>query len=73
MQRQGKNLVKLRRVMQLLQNEEQLDPLRRDHKLRGTFQGSRECHIESDWLLIYALQETKVIFERTGSHAELFE
>ncbi|MDD5851825.1 MAG: type II toxin-antitoxin system mRNA interferase toxin, RelE/StbE family [Galactobacillus timonensis] len=25
----------------------------RDHNLMGEFSGFRECHIQSDWLLIY--------------------
>lgn len=26
-----------------------------------------------DWLLVYKLSESAVIFERTGTHADLFE
>ncbi len=33
----------------------------------------RECHIKSDWLLIYKLQPQAIIFERSGSHADLFK
>jgi len=32
----------------------------------------RECHLEPDWLLIYRFDENKIIFERTGTHADLF-
>ncbi|MDD3001662.1 MAG: type II toxin-antitoxin system YafQ family toxin [Candidatus Riflebacteria bacterium] len=32
----------------------------------------RECHIESDWLLIYRITEDSIFFERTGSHSDLF-
>jgi len=28
--------------------------------------------MEADWLLIYKMVEDKVIFERMGSHADLF-
>ena len=28
--------------------------------------------IEFDWLLIYKLDGDRIIFERTGSHADLF-
>ncbi|MGO9199171.1 MAG: type II toxin-antitoxin system YafQ family toxin [Limisphaerales bacterium] len=47
---------------------------RQDHPLRGDFAGSRDCRLESDWVLIYTLTEnnTHVRFERTGSHSDLF-
>jgi len=53
-------------------NEEKLDLKYKDHKLSGNFIGRRECHIKPDWLLIYKISEDKVIFERTGTHSELF-
>jgi len=51
---------------------EELDPIHRDHKLIGEFAGRRECHIESDWLLVYKVEAKTIIFERTGTHADLF-
>ena len=73
MQRRGKNLEKLKIIIRSLVAEEPLDPLHRDHKLIGKWQERRECHIESDWLLIYKAEECRVIFERTGTHADLFQ
>jgi mRNA interferase YafQ len=73
MQRRGKNLEKLKIVICSLVEEETLDPLNRDHKLIGSWQGRRECHIESDWLLIYKLEKGRIIFERTGTHSDLFQ
>ncbi|MGH7443131.1 MAG: type II toxin-antitoxin system YafQ family toxin [bacterium] len=32
-----------------------------------------ECPIEPDWLLIYKLELEEAIFERTGTHSNLFE
>jgi len=51
---------------------EKLDPEHRDHKLVGNYAGRRECHIEPDWLLIYKIDGRRIIFERTGTHSELF-
>ncbi len=67
-----KNLEKLKIIMRSLVAEEPLDPLHRNHKLIGNWQGRRECHIESDWLLIYKTEEGRVIFERTGTHSDMF-
>lgn len=72
MQRREKNLEKVKIIIRSLIAEDNLDPIHRDHKLIGNWQGRRECHIESDWLLIYKIEEEKVVFERTGTHSDLF-
>jgi mRNA interferase YafQ len=51
--RRGKNFEKLKLIVRSLVAGEELDPIHRDHKLIGEFAGRRECHIESDWLLVY--------------------
>ena len=72
-QKRGKNLEKLKIIVRALLAEEALDPIHRDHKLIGNWQGRRECHIESDWLLIYKYEiDHNIIFERTGTHSDLF-
>ena len=71
-QRRGKNLEKMKIVIRSLIEEEDLDPIHRDHKLIGNWQGRRECHIESDWLLIYKISEGQIVFERTGTHSDFF-
>lgn len=72
MQRRKKNLEKIKMVIRSLIAGEELDLLHRDHKLVGNYQGRRECHIEADWLLIYKVEGNQIIFERTGSHSNLF-
>jgi len=73
MKRRGKNLEKLKIIIRSIMAEESLDPIHRDHKLIGNWKGRRECHIESDWLLIYKIASDRVVFERTGTHADLFQ
>lgn len=34
--------------------------------------GYKECHIESDWLLIYKQTDDELRLDRTGTHADLF-
>jgi len=72
MKRRGKNLEKLKIVIRSLVAEEALDPIHRDHKLIGNWLGRRECHIESNWLLIYKTEVDRLVFERTGTHSDLF-
>jgi len=43
-----------------------------DHPLSGNWKDHRDCHIRSDWVLIYRLEPGKLILVRTGSHSELF-
>ena len=72
--KRGKNLDKFKIIARALIEGGKLDPLHRDHQLIGDYVGRRECHIEADWLLIYKLLEKdQVVFERTGSHSDLFE
>jgi len=67
-----KEIEKLKTILTKLINQEPLDQKNKDHKLIGNYKGRRECHIEPDWLLIYLIEDETIIFERTGSHSELF-
>ena len=68
----GKDLNKLRFVIELLVQGNDLPSKNRDHFLIGKYKDFRECHIEPDWLMIYKLTPTELILVRTGSHSELF-
>ena len=72
--RRGKDLTKLKAMIDMLINGEVLPSQYKDHPLRGNFAGSRDCHIEPDWILVYTLTENNshVRFERTGTHSDLF-
>ena len=72
MKKRRKKTEKLKIILRSLIEEEELDPIHRDHKLIGNWLRRRECHIESDWLLIYKIEDDRIIFERTGSHSDLF-
>lgn len=71
--RRGKNLEKFKIIARTLLAGQPLDPIHRDHRLVGNFAGRRDCHIESDWLLLYKIDESRLIFERTGTHSDLFK
>jgi mRNA interferase YafQ len=72
MTKRGRDPEKIKAVMRHLIEEEPMDRKFRDHILIGNFKDRRECHIEPDWLLIYRIEESAIIFERTGTHADLF-
>lgn len=73
LQRRGKDMQRLKVVLKMLIEDTQLPVRFRDHLLVGQYKGTRECHIEPDWLLIYESAEDEIMLIRTGSHADLFE
>lgn len=70
--KRGWNVGSLKTVLDVLLNEEKLDRKYHDHELSGNYVGYRECHIESDWLLIYRIANGQLKLQRTGSHSDLF-
>jgi len=71
--KRGKDLSKLRNVMELILEGIRLPQKYNDHWLNGKYSNRRECHVEPDWLLIYKPQDKEIIFERTGTHSDLFK
>ena len=74
--KQGKDLKKLKVVIDKLANKEVLDTKYRDHNLINDkyYKNCRECHIEPDWLLVYQYEDDKLnlLLVATGSHSEIF-
>ncbi len=72
--KQGKNLDKLFDVIETLEKGKKLDKKYKDHSLSGEYKGTRECHIEPDWLLVYEIMNDVLVLMlyRLGSHSELF-
>ena len=69
----GKDTKKFLEIAKKLANQEPLDKKHRNHKLVGNFKGRWECHIEPDWLIVYCITDVEIIFERTGTHSDLFK
>lgn len=61
-------------VLGILVNQKVLPKKHKDHPLLGNWSGFRECHIASDWLLIYRINddELELCLTRTGTHSDLF-
>lgn len=73
MHNRGKDMGKLREVVEILMREEILNKKYQDHPLYGRWEGTRDCHIEPDWILIYTKTKGEIILERTGTHSDLFK
>ncbi len=70
--KRGKDLAKVKKLMDLILMGESLGPKHKDHWLDGSYSGRRECHVDPNWLLVYKPMPGKIIFERTGTHSDLF-
>jgi mRNA interferase YafQ len=46
----------------------------KQHKLKGDYAGTWECHIKPDWLLVWRQNDDKLILLMlaTGTHSDLF-
>lgn len=73
--KRGLNIKLLEQIVELLAMGKPLPEKNRDHELSGNWIGHRECHIQSDWLLVYRKEEDIVVLTltRTGTHSDLFQ
>jgi len=74
MHKRGLDLGLLENIIEKLKKQEPLEPKHHDHSLKGDYVGFRECHITPDWLLIYAIDNKRLVLtaSRTGSHSDLY-
>jgi mRNA interferase YafQ len=73
LQKRGFDMAKLRHVLEHLVSGDRQPEQYKDHPLRGNYAGARDCHIEPDWVLIYAIVGDELRLLRTGTHADLFK
>lgn len=64
----------LEAIIKKLANQEPLPPENRDHQLSDNWTNFRECHILSDWLLVYKIEIDVLVLTlaRTGTHSDIF-
>ena len=67
-----KDLSKLKDVVRMLAKNGKVLPKYKPHPLIGNWVPCWNCHIESDWLLIYQVTKTHIYLFRTGTHSDLF-
>ena len=70
--RRGWNMEKFKDIARLLLAGQPLPANTRPHPLSGKFTGYMDCHISSDWVLIYKTTPEEVLFARMGTHSDLF-
>ena len=72
MVRAGKDPALFWPVVDLLVREEPIPAEFRDHELEGEWAGTRDIHIEANWLLLYQVSGKDLVLVRTGTHEDLF-
>ena len=70
--KRGYNMQQIKSIMKLLESGKRVPEKNKDHNLTSNYVNCKECHIQSDWLLIYQLFDNDIIFIRTGTHSDLF-
>lgn len=70
-----KDVELVKEVIKKLIEEIKLEKKHRNHVLIGNFKGRMECHVKPDLLLVYKINEEEktILFERIGTHSELFK
>lgn len=73
--KRGLDISLLEQVVEKLKAGIPLEAKYRDHPLSGNYKGYRECHVQSDWLLIYLIEGDilTLTLVDTGTHADLFK
>ena len=71
--KRGKDMDKLKKLINLLVTEQPLPKSYNAHPLKGSWKPHWDAHIEPDWLLIYLIKDGILFLERTGTHADLLE
>ena len=67
-----KDLSKLKDVVRMLAKDGKIPSKYKPHPLIGNWVPCWNCHIGSDWLLIYQVTKTHIYLFRTGTHSDLF-
>jgi len=73
-QKRGYDMSLLKTAISILENCGTLPPTYKTHKLVGNFKDRLECHIASDWLLVWKQNddELTLLFTDTGTHSDIF-
>ena len=67
-----KDLSKLKDVVRMLAKDGKIPSKYKPHPLIGNWVPCWNCHIASDWLLIYQVTKTHIYLFRIGTHSDLF-
>ncbi len=72
--KRGLDMELLKSAVRLLETTGTLPATYQPHELTGNFAGCWECHLKTDWLMIWEQNDTELtlLFTGTGTHSDLF-
>ncbi len=72
--KRGYDMVLLQNTISILAETGTLPSKYKPHKLSGNYDNCWECHIKSDWLLVWLQNEEELtlLFLNTVTHSDLF-
>lgn len=72
--KRGYDMILLQKTISILAETGTLPTKYKPHKLSGNYDNCWECHIKSDWLLVWLQNEEELtlLFLNTGTHSDLF-
>ena len=73
-QKRGRDMNLLRDAVDILARTGILPPQYKAHRLTGKYKNRMECHLQSDWLLVWMQNNNELVllFTNTGTHSDLF-
>lgn len=66
-------IAEIDKIIQLLANNQPLEPRHRNHFLKHDYAGFSECHIKPNLLLIYKVEADILYLTRIGRHQDIFK
>ena len=72
--KRNRDINHLYELIELIASGETIPSKYKEHILIGNFKGIHECHVESDWLLLFEFdeEELRLILLGVGTHSDLF-
>ena len=70
--KEQRNIAVLLNVIKILFQEKELPRDRMDSSLSAGRMKVTECHLSSDWILIYRIEKSRLFLIRTGTHSEIY-
>jgi mRNA interferase YafQ len=75
LKKRGYDMSRLQNIVNAIARGETLPERCQDHPLQGDRRGYRDCHIQSDWVLIYKIDDNvlTLVLAETGTHSDILE
>jgi mRNA interferase YafQ len=72
--KRGLDISLLEKAIDLLQLNGKLPRTYKPHKLFGIYADCWECHLQTDWILVWTQNDKELIilFMNTGTHSDIF-